>query len=328
MPSQIGEIPIPEPSRHFLRLRAAVRGSLPATGTVIGCSGGPDSLSLVAAAVAETPPVTALIVDHGLAATSGTVAARAARTATRLGAVAEIVRITIDPAEIRRRGLEAAAREQRWRVLVDRAARLGLDLAVAHTMDDLAENQLLCSLRGKPNSMRAVSCRDGVAVHRPFLSVRRADTTGAMKELGVGYWTDPMNSDPAYLRVGIRHRVLPLLAETTGGDPVEALARAAVLGADNAGFVDDTAAALARQLVDGDGALSVAAAGHPAAVRRSLITRWLARHRVEWSGGKIAAVDRLLTDWHGQGPVAVGKAADGSRLVVARKGGKLTVSGS
>ncbi|MBN9645096.1 tRNA lysidine(34) synthetase TilS [Corynebacterium mendelii] len=326
MPATIGDIPIPEPSPHFLALRHALRRACPDGGLAVGCSGGPDSLALVAAAVAETPQVHALIIDHGLQQDHAAVAATAAATARRLGAEAEIIPVTVPAAAVARGGVEAAARAVRLDALTARAAALGLDVGLAHTQDDLAENQLISSLRGQPNSMRPVSVRGPVVVRRPFLGVRRADTTGAMKELGVDYWDDPMNSDPSFLRVAIRRQIIPQLAAVIGGDPVAALARAAAIGADNAGFVAAAAEKQLAELTDTDGRLSVTLACRPEPLRRAVIAAWLTGHAVAVSAKKLAAIDYLLTDWHGQGPVAVGKAGAGRRLVVTRKGGKLAVA--
>ena len=62
----------PRVSPHFVECRRAVRAfDAPA---LIGLSGGPDSLALVAAAVAEGKDARAVVVDHGLQDGSATVA--------------------------------------------------------------------------------------------------------------------------------------------------------------------------------------------------------------------------------------------------------------
>ena len=69
----------PRRSPHFLACRQAVR---PFDGpAVIGLSGGPDSLALVAAAAAEQKDVSVMVVDHGLQPGSADVAERAAAVA-------------------------------------------------------------------------------------------------------------------------------------------------------------------------------------------------------------------------------------------------------
>ena len=56
---------------------------------LVACSGGPDSLALLAGAVFEAPKVAvrvgAVVVDHGLQADSARVAQEAAAAARRLG---------------------------------------------------------------------------------------------------------------------------------------------------------------------------------------------------------------------------------------------------
>ncbi|WP_415640931.1 TilS substrate-binding domain-containing protein, partial [Skermania piniformis] len=73
--------------------------------------------------------------------------------------------------------------------------------------------------------------------------------------------------------------------------------------------------------------LSVAVlAAAPPAVRRRTVRAWLRGAGVTASTDRhLRAVDRLVTDWHGQGPVAVGGAGTGARLVVARRHGRLAL---
>jgi len=80
----------PGPVRDVrLAVRSAVREH-PGGTVVVGVSGGPDSLALLAAAVAVAGPlqlrVSAVCVDHGLHPRTAQVAARATRTALGLGA--------------------------------------------------------------------------------------------------------------------------------------------------------------------------------------------------------------------------------------------------
>lgn len=295
----------PRQSPHFLACRRPLR---PLTDpALIGLSGGPDSLALVAAAAAENKNVRALVVDHGLQDGSADVAARAAAQAAELGVLADIVRVTVDAAP--GESVEAAARTARYAALASAAAEDGRDIWVAHTLDDQAETLLLGALRGNPAGMAPISALDaGPRLVRPFLSVRRADTVGACAELGLEPWHDPMNDDPAYRRVAVRQSVIPALTDLIGGDAVPTLARTAErIAADQA-----LLASLTDLSPTSDCAVLAAA---PAPVRQRRILAWLREHGQQTIGGaQLADIERLCTDWHGQGPVAIGGGLNVARI--------------
>lgn len=307
----------PRQSPHFLACRRAVR---PFTSpALIGLSGGPDSLALVAAAAAEAKDVRALVVDHGLQEGSGDVAKRAAAQAVALGVPADVVRVGVDAAP--GESVEAAARAARYAALARAAAEEGRDIWVAHTLDDQAETLLLGALRGNPAGMAPVSVLDaGPRLIRPFLGIRRADTVGACEELGLQPWYDPMNGDPVYRRVAVRKDIIPALSELIGGDAVPTLARTAErITAD---------LELLAELVDLTPTNDCASlAAEPAPVRQRRILAWLRGEGerssgvpLNVSGSQLTDIERLCTDWHGQGPVAI----SGGRSV-ARVGALLEV---
>ena len=288
----------PRRSPHFLACRRALR---PFGGpAIIGLSGGPDSLALAAAAAAEHKDVRCVVVDHGLQDESAEVAKRAADVARGFGLEAEVVRV-----EVGEGNLEAAARSARYEAL----ASYGVDVWVGHTADDQAETLLLGALRGNPSGMAP---RNGRVV-RPFLGVRRANTVGACEELGLDPWHDPMNADPAFRRVAVRRQVFPLLSELLGGDAVPALAATADrIAADEE---------LIESLTDLAPTTSCAELAEDAGpIRRRRLAAWLLEQGVPVQGDQLDAVEALVVDWHGQGPVAVA----GGRAVV-RKGGKLAL---
>ena len=268
---------------------------------VIGLSGGPDSLALVAAAAAEQKDVSVLVVDHGLQPGSADVAERAAAVAREFGFASTVANVTVGPGNV-----EAAAREARYAALLES----GRDVWVAHTADDQAETLLLGALRGNPSGMAQ---RNGKIV-RPFLHIRRADTVGACEELGLEVWHDPMNSDPAYRRVAMRQSIIPALTDLLGGDAVPALATTANrIAADQA---------LIEQLADLTLTTScVELEGDAGPVRRRRLAIWLLDEGVRVQGDQLAAIEALVTNWRGQGPIAVG----GGRSV-ARIDGKLVLT--
>lgn len=300
----------PRVSPHFLACRRSIRHfEQPA---VIGLSGGPDSLALVAAAAAEGFDARAVVVDHGLQDGSGAVADRARAAAESFGVLATVVRVSVNAAP--GSSLEAAAREARYEALAAEAARDGRDIWVAHTLDDQAETLLLGALRGNPAGMPVVGTYGPATVVRPFLGIRRADTVSACGELGLEPWHDPMNDDSAYRRVSIRQQVIPQLSELIGGDAVPALGRTAERIAADQGLIEDS-----FDLNPTNDCPALAA--DPAPIRQRRILAWLRDHGLAATRAQLADIERLCSDWHGQGAVSVG----GARVV--RRGGKLSLDG-
>ena len=221
MPSHLGSLELPHTSPHFLEIRRAVRGHTDMR-VVVGLSGGPDSVALLAGTLAEGREVEAICIDHGLQDASAEVAATAAETARALGAAATVLRIDVPSSG----SMEANARHARYTALA--SAANGRPIWVGHTMDDQAETLLLSALRGHATGMLERSTwEDGTTIVRPLLGVRRANTVGACSELGLEVWSDPHNDDQSFRRVALRNRLLPDLANIIGGDPVPGLAQAA-----------------------------------------------------------------------------------------------------
>jgi len=272
------------------------------------CSGGADSVALAAALAFEAPragfAAGAVTVDHGLQPGS----------AERADRVADLLRgLGLDPVLVRRvqvagpGGPEAAARHARYAALEQAATAVGADwVLLGHTLDDQAETVLLGLGRGSgPRSIAGM--RPAAAPYlRPLLGVRRATTAAACKAEGLPVWDDPHNADPRFRRARLRHEVLPLLEEVLGGGVAEALARTAdLLRADLAALEAVEAGLVRDRLPAAGGDLPAAAlADLPEALRRRLLRAWL-RDVPGLTSAHLAAVDALLTGWHGQGPVSL-----------------------
>jgi tRNA(Ile)-lysidine synthase len=288
-----------------LRTRAAVRSSLadlsPGSTVLAAVSGGADSLALAAALshVAGRLELAAgaLVVDHRLQAGSDERAGRAAEQCRALG----LAPVAVHPVTVGRTGgPEAAARTARYAALDATDADVVL---LGHTLDDQAETVLLGLARG--SGARSLAGMAAVAgrYRRPFLGVRRTETRAACRALGLQVWHDPHNADPAYARVRVRREVLPVLESALGPGVVAALARTASLLRDDADALDAWAGKAAA-----DGLSLEALSAVPAAVRRRVLRQaaitagcpagaLTARH--------VADMDRLVHDWHGQGPVSL-----------------------
>jgi tRNA(Ile)-lysidine synthase len=200
-------------------------------------------------------------------------------------------------------GLEAAAREARYAALERAAASANAGwVLLGHTLDDQAETVLLGLGRGSgPRSIAGM--RPAAAPYlRPLLAVRRATTVAACAAEGLPVWADPHNADPRFRRARLRHEVLPLLEDVLGGGVAEALARTADLVRTDLDALDAVVAEHAERLAH---PLPVARlADLPEALRRGLLRTWLAEVPALTSV-HLHAVDALLRDWRGQGPVAL-----------------------
>lgn len=309
-------------------LRRAVRASLdglaPDSLVLVALSGGADSLALAAATAFEAPRAGlragAVIVDHALQDGSAEVAATAAAAATGLG---------LSPVEVRRvevgadGGPEAAAREARYRALTDVASATGAAaVLLGHTLDDQAETVLLGLARGSgPVSLHGMDAVAGLW-RRPLLGVRRETTRASCADLGLEPWDDPHNDDGAYARVRVRHAVLPVLERELGPGVAEALVRTAAQLREDAEALDHFAEEQAEEVADhAEAGISLdvrSLAANPAALRQRLIRLAVASEfAVTLSRAQTLEVARLVTDWHGQGPVSL------PGITVVRTGGAL-----
>lgn len=286
----------------------------------VALSGGPDSLALTAVAAA-CKPTTALIVDHGLQPGSADVAAAARAQALRLGcAQARVLVVDVGAAG----GPENAARTARYSAL--RAAHGGAPVLLGHTLDDQAETVLLGLGRGSgPRSIAGMRVADP-PWYRPLLGVRRADTAAACDELGLTPWHDPHNTDARFTRSRLRTEALPLLEDVLGGGVAAALARTADALREDVDALDGLAEEAHRAAVCGDGLDTARLSVLPTAIRRRVIRRWLTAGGARaLTDRQLRAVDALVTDWRGQGGVAVPGGLIRERLFAGRRNTSLVL---
>ncbi|WGW11002.1 tRNA lysidine(34) synthetase TilS [Saxibacter everestensis] len=215
---------------------------------IVACSGGPDSMALASAAAFALPrrgfEVCAVIIDHGLQPQSREVADRTAAQLLDRGIAASVRSVVT---EVGGQGVEDAARQARYAALAATAQETGaVAVMLGHTLDDQAETVLLGLARGSgARSLAGMRARRGLFV-RPLLAVRRAETVRSCEAEGLTPWHDPMNDDRAYLRVRVRHEVLPLLEQELGPGVAGALARTASQLADDSALLDEQADRLFR----------------------------------------------------------------------------------
>ena len=274
---------------------------------LVALSGGPDSLALAAATAFEAAGrAGAVIVDHGLQEGSAAVAAAAAEQARQLGLDPVIVTtVTVGAAG----GPEAAARDARYAALSEAARQQGAAaVLLGHTLDDQAETVLLGLARGSgAASLQGMDAVTGL-YRRPLLGIRRSTTVQACADAELMPWTDPHNSDPAFTRVRVRDSVLPLMEKELGPGVAEALARTAEQLREDAEALDHFAEEIVEELAEiAEAGISLpvsALASNPAALRQRLIRLAVqGEFHVSLSRAHTLEVARLVTDWHGQGPI-------------------------
>jgi tRNA(Ile)-lysidine synthase len=291
---------------------------------LVALSGGPDSLALAAAAAFEAPRagmrVGAVIVDHGLQEGSRDAAARASTQAVALGLDPVVIRTAVVGSE---GGPEAAARTARYRELDAALTELGASaVLLGHTLDDQAETVLLGLARGSgPASLGGMRAMTGHYL-RPLLGLRRATTVQACGDAGLQPWHDPQNDDAGFARVRARRVVLPVMEDALGPGIPEALARTAEQLREDSEALDHFAEEIAEDLAEhSEAGISLpvrALEVQPAALRQRLIRLVVASEfHVSLSRAQTLEVARLVTHWHGQGPIDV------PGIKVERRGGLL-----
>ncbi|WP_047308995.1 tRNA lysidine(34) synthetase TilS [Rhodopseudomonas palustris] len=186
---------------------------------VLAVSGGPDSLALMwlvarwRKALKRGPSLSVVTVDHGLRPE----AAREARAVKRLATSLDLPHRTLrwrgdKPAS----GIQAAARQARYRLLADAARRTGAThIMTAHTRDDQAETVLMRLSRGSGiaglAAMSRQTARDDIVLVRPLLDVPKARLLATLAKARIDFATDPSNADPRFARPRLRE-LMPLLA--------------------------------------------------------------------------------------------------------------------
>ncbi|MGH3094959.1 MAG: tRNA lysidine(34) synthetase TilS [Streptosporangiales bacterium] len=278
---------------------------------LVACSGGADSLALAAATAHEAPRLGlragAVTVDHGLQAGSAERAGAVARTLGELALDPVCTRTVTVGAD---GGPEAAARSARYAALDAAADELGAAaVLLGHTRDDQAETVLLRLSRGSgARSLAAMPSSTGRYL-RPLLELPRDEVRKACELSGLTPWQDPHNTDPAYSRSRVRGKALPALERALGPGVAAALARTASLLREDADALDGWAEQAYAGCATGHLAFDVQAlALLPAAVRSRVLRRAaLAAGAPAGALGRthVAALDRLITAWHGQRHVDV-----------------------
>ncbi|NLY64340.1 MAG: tRNA lysidine(34) synthetase TilS [Alcaligenaceae bacterium] len=194
----------------------------------IGVSGGADSAMLLvyAAHIASlyNIKIHAVHVHHGLQAIADEWVRHTRQLAQMLGVECSIEYVQV--ASTSGLGIEASARNARYRAYEDFAERTGIrHFLLAHHLYDQTETVLLRLLRGAGvqgmAAMAGHSQRGELHFYRPWLDVSRQNILEAEKQffLETGWQAvhDPTNADSRYTRAAVREMLVPVLDERWHG---------------------------------------------------------------------------------------------------------------
>ncbi|WP_025697186.1 tRNA lysidine(34) synthetase TilS [Paenibacillus forsythiae] len=286
----------------------------PGDAIVVAVSGGPDSVALlhVLHEISRSRMPLTLIcahVNHGFRAESAQEAELVRRMAEELGIPFELAEFDI-PSFMKESGLgpQEAAREKRYRFLIDTARRHGArSVALAHHAGDQAETVLMRLLRGSglPGlaGMRFKRTEKNVELIRPFLRINKAALVDACRRRGYPYAEDPSNAQTKYRRNAVRLEVLPFLLGYSPRLDRSLTQLAEIAGAEN-DFMEEAAAGCFAEIVRQEqGKYTLrreAFAAVPSALQRrliKLILNYLSADTPETDFPKIEAVRRgILQD--------------------------------
>ncbi|WP_249672345.1 tRNA lysidine(34) synthetase TilS [Pseudomonas abieticivorans] len=180
----------------------------------IAFSGGLDSTVLLhlLATTADTPPLHAIHIHHGLQAAADAWPAHCQAVCDELGVPLSVVSVAVGQGG----SVEEAARQARYQAF-EQQLRAGEVLFVAQHRDDQAETLLFRLLRGA--GVRGLAAMAGDRslgqgrLVRPLLQVSRAELQRYAQAHGLQWIEDPSNADTQFSRNYLRGEVLPVIEQ-------------------------------------------------------------------------------------------------------------------
>ena len=278
---------------------------------LVGCSGGADSLALAWTALVVGKrlelKIGVIIVDHQLIPESSSVALNAKKQCEEFG-IEEVIIKKVN-VEQTHEGLEAAARIARYEafenVLHETNAQA---ILLAHTQDDQAETVLMRLTRGSGAKSLSGMAQVSGKYLRPFLHLRKKLVHDSLDLIGLKAWQDPANTDHQFLRVKVRHELMPKIVEVLGESAISSLDKTSqLLRLDNQALED-----LAQQFFESQkdvktNGLEISELEKLPEAIRTRVLRICAIasgvHPGPFSFEHIEAIDALVKNWHGQGNI-------------------------
>lgn len=196
----------------------------------------------------------AVHIHHGLSPLADGWVAHCQQQCDRWRVPLVVVRVQVDARE---GGIEAAARQARYRALRQQLAA-GETLLTAQHLDDQSETLLLALKRGSgPAGLAAMPQQQLLGDHRhlrPLLAQSRQQLESWAQRYQIGWIEDDSNLDPRYDRNFLRLQVMPLLNQRWPHF-ASAVARSAQLCGEQERLLDELLAESLDALVDESGAL-------------------------------------------------------------------------
>lgn len=245
--------------------------------TLLGLSGGADSVYLLLRLLDQGETVTAVHVNHGLRGERSDGDEQFVRALCAEKGVA----LRVYRAHPPENPGEGWAREARYAFFRQAARETGADtIALAHHRDDQAETLLLHLLRGSGlrglGGMAQESEMGGLRIRRPLLGMGREEIRAELVKRGQSWREDDSNADTRYLRNAIRQEIMPRLEALAPG-AARRIASAADLMREDARALDGMADALLGEgkprWIPLDRLIS-----QPEAIRSRVIRRWVEMH--------------------------------------------------
>lgn len=304
-----------EPTTWPIALQSAMATYLPESGIVyVALSGGLDSVFLlyVAASWYRHVPgvdVRATHVNHNLNAGAGEMERVCEYHCVKLNVA--LIRHSVEVPSSHA-SPEDNARQARYQAFTD-LLKTGEHLLMAHHRNDQAETVLFRLLRGSGvRGLAGIPRQRALGpgeLMRPLLDISRDEIKAWSQAWGLDWAEDPSNTDCAFDRNFLRHRILPLIATRWPGFR-SALASTASHAAESEWLNERLAVLQLRDIQDENGRLNTEALGALSVCEQKNILRfWIRQQQARPPGAaKLAqGIKDLITARHDRVPAVVGE---------------------
>ena len=273
---------------------------------LIGVSGGPDSVALLHLLLDRAPGLSLHLgiahLNHQLRDGADRDEEFVRQLAAALGLPFHGQRADVRAWQARYRlSLEEAARQVRYAFFEEVCAASGYaKIALGHHADDNAETLLLHLLRGSGRlGLAGIPAIRGRVTVRPPIFATRSDITDYLQARKIPYVSDPTNTDGAFFRNRIRHRLIPDLERDYHPGMRAILSRTALILRAEEEWLDSLVEPIYGSLLTADAegrvGLSAPALGRlPIAAARRVVRKALIRVKHDLRRVAFAHVEQVL----------------------------------